>query len=297
MKVLIIGSKGFIGSYCLDYYRTKFQAWGCDVVVDYTDKSYFQMDSSLIDYDHVFENIQFDVCINCSGAANVYDSIINPRRDFFLNSVNVFLILDAIRKYRPNCKFLNLSTAAVYGNPMNLPVKETDRIQPVSPYGFHKMQAEEHCDNFFKIFRVNTCSARIFSAFGPGLKKQLFWDIYLKTKKESSIRFFGTGQETRDFIFIEDLVQALDAIVENSPFEGEKVNVASGIETSIEDAVETMLNELKWKESFSFIGQIREGDPINWSADISLLNSYGFKPEFSLKSGLKIYTEWLKENE
>lgn len=297
MKILIVGSKGFIGSYCLDYFNNKFQVWGCDVVVDYTDERYFLINTSLVDFDNIFKSNQFDVCINCSGAASVHDSVIDPSRDFFLNSVNVFLILDAIRKYSPNCKFLNLSTAAVYGNPINLPVKETDRIQPVSPYGFHKMQAEDHCDSFFKIFRINTCSARIFSAFGPGLKKQLFWDIYSKTKKGEAIRFFGTGQETRDFIFIEDLVQALDSIVKNAPFEGEKINVASGIETPIEVAVETMLNELKWKGHFSFIGQTRQGDPINWSADISLLNSYGFKPEFSLQNGLKIYSKWLKENE
>ena len=297
MKLLIIGSKGFIGSSCLDYFKSKFDVWGCDVVVDYTDERYFLMDSSLIDFDHVFKNIQFDICINCSGAASVYDSIINPRRDFFLNSVNVFLILDAIRKYNANCKFLNLSTAAVYGNPIDLPIKETDKIQPVSPYGFHKMQAEEHCDNFFKTFGLNTCSARIFSAFGPGLKKQLFWDIYSKTKKGDSIQFYGTGRETRDFIFIEDLVHALEAIVNNAPFEGEKINVASGIEISIKTAVIAMLNELKWKKNFSFVGQIRDGDPLNWCADISTLVSYGFKAEFSLQNGLKIYSAWLKENE
>ena len=71
-----------------------------------------------------FKQKQFDVCINCSGAASVPESVINPISDFHLNVVNVFKILDAIREYNPECKFLNLSSASVYGKPEKLPINE-----------------------------------------------------------------------------------------------------------------------------------------------------------------------------
>jgi len=186
MRILIIGSKGFIGSHCYKYFSEKeYNVSGCDVVIDYTEKKYFLIVASNSDFHTIFEKNSFDVCINCSGAANVSDSIKNPRRDFFLNTVNVFSILYASREYNPTCKFLNISSAAVYGRPIGLPIVESFKLNPISPYGIHKKISEEICSEFYNQFNINTCSIRIFSAFGPGLKKQLFWDIYKKSKKFS----------------------------------------------------------------------------------------------------------------
>ena len=144
MKILIIGSKGFIGSHAYRYFKEKHsETYSADVAVDYSDKNYFTIDSSNSDFNEIFEKISFDFCINCSGAASVPDSLVHTTRDFTLNTFNVFKILEAIKKHAPNCKFINLSSAAVYGNPKKLPITETDEISPISPYGFHKKMAEE----------------------------------------------------------------------------------------------------------------------------------------------------------
>ena len=235
----------------------------------------------------------FDVCVNCSGSANVSNSITHPRRDFLLNTANVFSILDAIREYNPECKFLNISSAAVYGRPVELPIGESCELNPISPYGTHKKLAEEICSEFFNYFNIKTCSIRIFSAFGPGLKKQLFWDIYKKSKIGNEIKLFGDGKESRDFIYIQDIVVAVEKIVNNADFKGECINVSSGIETTIKEAAETFINIINPNIKIVFNNIVREGDPKNWKANINKIKSIGFAPKIFLKEGLTNYYQWL----
>ena len=104
-SILIIGSKGFIGGHAYHYFSSlsaEYDCVGCDVAVDYNDSRYFQVDGTNCDYTELFEQFKFDVCINCSGAASVPDSIIHPLRDFTLNVFNVVKILDAIKRYAPS---------------------------------------------------------------------------------------------------------------------------------------------------------------------------------------------------
>lgn len=206
MKIIIIGSRGFIGNACVEYFRRDNEVWECDVVMDYDRPRYLFIEAVDSDFQEIFRDGEFDVCINCSGAANVPFSLEKPLHDFQLNTLNVFKILDAIRRYNPECKFLNLSSAAVYGNPVSLPVTESQAVAPVSPYGMHKAMAENICEEFYRFWGVSTCSVRIFSAYGPGLKKQLLWDISCKLLNDGPLHLFGTGEETRDFIYISDLV-------------------------------------------------------------------------------------------
>jgi UDP-glucose 4-epimerase len=204
-KILIVGSKGFIGSNLGKYLNilASVEVWGCDVVTDYGASNYYLIDASNSDFEELFQAHSFDICFNCSGSASVPDSLLHPLRDFYLNSLNVFKMAEAIRKYRPECKFLNISSAAVYGNPEQLPIKETAALMPISPYGYHKLQSENICEEFNRFYNIQTCSVRIFSAYGNGLKKQLFWDISQKLSKNNEVVLFGTGMESRDFIHID----------------------------------------------------------------------------------------------
>lgn len=295
MKVIIIGSKGFIGRYLQNYYIEKgYEVWGADVNSDYVNKQkYFLIDASNSDFSSVFQPLEFDICINCSGAADVSESIKNPLRDYYLNTVNVFKILEAIRKYQPVCKFINLSSAAVYGNPKQLPVIENSVPDPLSPYGIHKLQAEQICKEFHDFYQISTCSIRIFSVYGPGLEKQLFWDLYKKVKTGVTFNLYGTGNESRDFIYILDLVKAIDLVSEFSSFNADVINIASGREILIKDAVSVFCSFFNQDIRYFFSGEARGGDPVNWLADISKLYSFGFEPSFDIESGLRKYYEWV----
>jgi len=298
-KLVVIGSKGFIGKAVLHFFSLLegYDCWGCDIVVSHSEPQYFQIDATNSSYSELFENIHFDLCINCAGAASVPDSLINPLKDFSLNVLNVIRILDAIRKYVPNCKFINMSSAAVYGNPTTLPVTEFQMLAPISPYGIHKMQAEQLCTLYYNFWKIKTCSLRIFSAYGPGLKKQLFWDLYQKSLKANMVELFGTGKETRDFIYVDDIVQCIELAFKKAPFKGEAVNVANGYQCTIGEASSKIYDAIGWKGSIKFNNQVRPGDPLNWEADISTIREWGYVNKFDLKSGLEKYAKWLRELE
>lgn len=296
MNILVTGSKGFIGSHVKNYFSNKGHAvWGCDVIVEYNDPVYFLIDSTNAAYEDVFSQGAFDVCINCAGAASVPDSFSHPARDYHLNSLNVYKVLDSIRKHQPTCKFVNLSSAAVYGNPASLPVDESFPVEPLSPYGSHKLYSELICKEFYSYFNIKTCSLRIFSAYGPGLYKQLFWDWYQKITLSSNITLYGTGNESRDFIYIEDLVQAIECIVHKAPFNSEVINIGSGKEISIKEAIEVFRSAIGIDFNYTFNNNVRSGDPLNWRANIDILLSFGFEQKIDFREGIKHYVEWLRE--
>lgn len=292
MKILIIGSKGFIGSHLVSYFEREHEVWQCDVVTDYTSNRYMLIDASNSDFNEIFETQPFDVCINCSGAASVPDSLKHPYRDFLMNTTNVYAILNAIYTHCPSCKFINLSSAAVYGNPKVLPVSESAPIAPMSPYGHHKAIAETICREFAEQFGIQTCSLRIFSAYGNGLKKQIFWDMNSKMTDADEAIFFGDGDETRDFIHINDIAQAVDLTIKKTIFGGETINVANGEAITIRDAANLFAKLKGYRGKISFNGVVRAGDPRFWKADISILKSWGYKESMSMKEGLLNYIQW-----
>jgi dTDP-glucose 4,6-dehydratase/UDP-glucose 4-epimerase len=293
MKILIIGSEGFIGKHCSTYFRqighTLFEA----DVASITKPNYFIIAKTNSSFNELFASQQFDICINASGSAHVGFSFEKPDIDFELNVMNVHKLLVAIRTYNPLCKFINFSSAAVYGNPESLPIKEEAAKNPLSPYGFHKLQSEFLLKEYHRFFNIATCNLRIFSAYGPGLRKQLFWDLFQKSKQQENIKLFGTGEESRDFIYIDDLLEALQYIINQAPFDGESYNIASGKEIKIKEVAETFFTKLNPNLRYQFSGEQKIGDPDNWVADISKLKALGFKPKHSLSSGLEETVQWI----
>ncbi|WP_214071538.1 NAD-dependent epimerase/dehydratase family protein [Mucilaginibacter sp. dw_454] len=296
MKILVIGSKGFIGSHIYEYFKKSHEVWGADIIEDKSAKNYFLLSRQNTQYEEIFDNNQFDVCVNASGNGSVPISLNRPVFDFELNVTNTLKVLDAIRINNPTCKYISMSSAAVYGNPVSLPIEENTALIPMSPYGWHKLYAEQICKEYYYLYDLHTINLRLFSVYGENLKKQLFWDTYQKCKHTTEIELFGTGNETRDFIYVSDLLHAIDCIVKRGLFNGESVNVASGIETTIKEAATVFCEYVDKKIKVKFNKITKPGDPLNWRADIGVLRSWGFEPGFSITEGLKGTVAWLKEN-
>lgn len=295
MKILVVGSKGFIGSHCVDYFSKDNEVWGCDVMLDYNQPNYFFIESVDSNFNDIFLKNNFDVCINCSGAASVPFSLDKPLNDFNLNTLNVCKILDGIRQFNPECKYINMSSAAVYGNPERIPITESDRMAPVSPYGYHKVMAENICKEYSRFWGVKTCCLRIFSAYGSGLRKQIFWDMYHKFITQDNIELWGTGYETRDFIYISDIIRIIELAIFQSSFDGQSVNVANGEQVAISDVAMDFVKELNSLKHVSFNNSVRKGDPLNWQADITIIQSWGYKRTVSLEQGITKYVSWIEK--
>ncbi len=297
-NVLIVGSSGFIGSALSAYLSEKgYDVHGCDLVnLDVKGHlSHFHLAADEADSFYNIFSSPYDICINCAGAAKVSSSFERPLHDYELNTRIVFRILDAIRLESRSCRFVNLSSAAVYGNPASLPVQESSPLEPISPYGIHKHMSELICNEFHDHFGIQTCSVRIFSAYGPGLKKQLFWDLYQKARRDARVALFGTGEETRDFIMISDLVRVITLIAEQPAYHHRAVNVANGRQVTIKEAASQFLAAYDPGIELQFSGESKTGDPVHWEADISIIKDLGYEPEFSMESGLQAYVEWLKK--
>ena len=293
MKHLILGSTGFIGAALFRSMRSS----GLDVVgadiCDSTEMPFIRFDALNPDFKSLVKEAKPDVVINCTGAASVPDSFTAPLHDYLLNTARIAEMLEAIRLCAPTAKFVHFSSAAVYGNPEVSPVAETCKVKPLSPYGWHKFHAENICQEYYEMFGVETISLRVFSAFGPGLKKQIFWDIYNKALKSPTLELFGTGHETRDFIYVDDVAKAVMCVIDKGCFDGRAVNVASGIASTIRCAATSLLSSLRLQKAIVFSGSERLGDPLNWQADIQYLSSLGYTSDFTLEQGLEKVAAWM----
>jgi len=294
MKVLIVGSEGFIGKYCVHHFLSlNHETHGTDIfdlsqpIYHYTKKT------TDIDFYANLLAVEFDVVINCAGNGSVPISIENPVLDFELNCYETIKILDAIKTRSSQTKYIHLSSAAVYGNPTVIPLKENSPLNPISPYGYHKMIAEHICLEYVHSFNCNISIIRPFSVYGPGLRKQLFWDWYLKIiNTPNGIELIGTGNESRDFVFIDDLILAIDVIIQKASFLGEVYNIASGTEMFVKECAELFFKFPNRQYEYRFNGYRREGDPVNWKADISKLEALGFEPQYSLGAGIEKLQRW-----
>jgi UDP-glucose 4-epimerase len=216
----------------------------------------------------------------------------DPASDFNHSVMATFNLLDAMRLNAPGCRFLYPSSAAVYGNPSRLPVNESQKPNPISPYGFHKLICEQLAAEFHKVYGLPTAIVRIFSAYGVGLKRQVLWDICQKASAQNILLLQGTGNESRDFIHVSDIALAILLLAEKSPCKGDIYNLASGTETTIRGLQEIIVSELGLEIPVEFNGLVVPGDPINWRADVSRISLMGFRPEIDLREGVASYAKW-----
>lgn len=296
MSVLIIGSEGFIGTHLVEYFiQQEENVIGADIKA-VQKENYVQINPYEPDYDSIFAKYDFSLCINASGSANVKFSFAQPKTDFDSNTMTVFRLLNAISVHQPSCKFINLSSAAVYGNSSTKPLNENADCKPVSPYGYHKWYSELICKEYAELFKLNTCSARLFSVYGEHQKKLLFWDMWQKyLTNPTKIELFGTGDEARDFLYVKDVAKALYTIYINGNFDGTAINVASGVATSIEKVAEIFLKKLSNTVNYTFTQNVKLGDPDILAADTSKLALLGFTSTYQLNEGLEKYIQWLQE--
>ena len=296
--VLITGVAGFIGRYVAQYFSS--QGWFV-VGIDRASpenaplsnvSSYYNLHLPSAAFHDLVQKHSPDVCIHSAGRSSVGFSMTEPSSDFYDSTVLTFEILNVLRDRAPKCKFVLLSSAAVYGNPESIPVKETDLPAPISPYGFHKWQSEQLCLEFSRVYDIPTTSLRLFSAYGPGLRRQVLWDICQKIFIQKSIRLQGTGQESRDFIHAMDIARASTVVAARAPMRGEVYNVGSGQEVTIDELSRLILKASGSDLSPEYDGIVPPGIPRNWKADSSKIASLGFAPSIPLAEGVPSYVRW-----
>lgn len=296
--VLVTGSSGFIGSRIAnELVRAGHRVVGVDRrMVPHLRFEQIECDLLSMDLVGFLSSLAPEMVVHCAGNANVSVSVQNPSLDFESNTVVLHRLLNSIKASHLCPRFVFMSSAAVYGNPSALPIAEGTLSRPISPYGIHKKMCEDLCEYFARVEAIPAVVARIFSAYGAGLRKQLFWDLAAKIGKGGPVELFGTGNETRDFIHVNDVVRAVLLLLERG--EPKVYNIASGEETTIRTAASLLITSMKGSvDRLRFNGMVKEGDPLYWRADVSSLQSLGFKTSMHMEAGLEDYAHWILAEE
>jgi len=314
-KIIVTGGAGFIGSHCTDLLIQKGHrvlvldnlSFGkkenLNLKADFikTDLCDFRKtENAIVDFNpsHIFH---FAANATTKSSAMGWNDPIN---DYKINMVGTLNLLESIRKNNFNTHLIYASTAAIYGEPENVPIDEEHATEPLSPYGISKLAGEKYCKAYSKECGLRTTIIRIFNTYGPRQPRYVMYDqikkMLGKTESDNYFEVLGTGEQLRDYAYVTDTIDAFYKVMshpENSS--GETFNVAGGNKYAIKDLIIELKNILN-KEYLNevYTGKSWKGDLKKLWADTSKIhNALGWKPKVDINNGLKKLTEWIKNNE
>ena len=307
-KYLITGGAGFIGSTLANYLSKENSVIVIDDLSMGKEENLIKSsklqfingsvtDSELMN--DILSNNTFDYVFHLAAIASVADSVERPVETHQVNFESVLMLLELIRKYQKDLKRLVFSSsAAVYGDEPTLPKKEESVIRPLTPYAVDKFAAEQYVLDYNHLYGVKTSAVRFFNVYGPNQNPEspysgvisILVDRYKKIQKGEDTQFilFGEGSQSRDFVFIEDVVQALLLVAKKEESLGKQFNVGTGIATTLNGLIEIIDRTLGFKLPLEHEAE-RDGDIKESVADISRLKSLGFTPSFSVREGMNKY--------
>lgn len=304
MSVLVTGCNGFLGRLLVSFYKQEMgqccyglgKASPENAPLFLLDK-YSQTLLPSPNVSKLIAELKPSLLIHAAGRSSVPLSVRNPIEDYQSGPPVVMQLLDSIRLHSPHTKFIFLSSAAVYGEPLVMPISEDCPPNPISPYGYNKLQSELIVTEYACLYGIRAVSVRIFSAYGPGLKKQFLWDFCNKAVSgPDRIELYGTGNETRDYIYGKDICRAINCIDRSAPFAGEHINICSGESVTISSLSHSLASALSVDVEISFSGSALQGSPAFWQGQNSLLKSMGYVSSVRLDEGLVRYVQWYLAN-
>ncbi|MEM2179051.1 MAG: NAD-dependent epimerase/dehydratase family protein, partial [Candidatus Methanomethylicaceae archaeon] len=216
------------------------------------------------------------------------------KNPILVNEVNVVGSLNVLKiAIEENVdKFIYASSCAIYGEAENLPIKEEDKLNPLSPYASSKISVEYYCKVFYKAYGLKTICLRYFNVYGPRQKTGEYAGVIpifiqrIKNNKPPII--YGDGKQTRDFVYVKDVVDASIKALEKEEAVGEIFNIGSGEAITINQLAETLLKILGKEKLKPIYKKERIGDIKNSYANIEKAKKIlGYKPKYTLIDGLK----------
>ncbi len=302
LRVLVTGGAGFIGSHLVD----RLLAEGFEVIVldnlrsgsldnvrRHVGEGGFRFVQGDVRDARLVDGLVGDVdCVfHLAALVSVPESVRDPVLTHDIN-VNGTLNLLKASVDRGVERFVYASSCAVYGNAEQMPIKEGCPTRPMSPYGVSKLTAEGYVRKYFEDFGLETVCLRYFNVYGP---RQAYSDysgvitqFINRVRKGLPLMVFGDGEQTRDFVYVEDVVEANMLALKSGKAAGEVFNIGTGVATSINQLAETLLDIADKRDLKILHYRAREGDIRHSVADISKAKEkMGYSPKVTLREGLK----------
>ncbi|MCW4047176.1 MAG: dTDP-glucose 4,6-dehydratase [Candidatus Bathyarchaeota archaeon] len=312
MKVLVTGGLGFIGSNFCRHMLTKY----ADIELVNLDKIGIGANPANlhdIENDKRYAFIKGDICnpqlidkairnvdavVNIAAETHVDRSIADPNMFLQNNTVGTFTLLEAMRKHNHKAKLVQVSTDEVYGEALEGSFTENDPPNPSNPYSASKAAADMFVLSYCKTYGLNASITRCTNNFGPyQLPEKLIPKTIIRALRNLHVPIYGSGTNIRDWIYVEDHCEAVDAVLHKGKT-GEVYNVSAGNEVMNVEIAKKILSILKKPESLITFVEDRPGHDIRYSLDSSKIRAQlGWRPKFSFKQSLESTIHWYVENE
>jgi len=311
MKILITGGVGFIGSHLCEKYVSEGETVFCldnfengdlrNIYALLTHKKFKLVHGDVRD-PNLLEKImpEVDAIIHLAAQIHVERSIVEPKLTYDVNVLGTLNVLETARRYDVE-KIIHTSTSEVYGSAQNLPMNENHPLCSPHPYGASKIAADRLCYAYIQTYGMNICIARPFNTFGPKQKDHGYGGaISIFTKRVLSGQppvIYGDGNQTRDYMYINDLVRAYDLILKNSKSLKEVINFGTGKDIKILDLANEIIKLCNKKRKMKPVHVAsRPGEIAQMMADYSKAKKLlGWEPKYTLERGLKEFIDWYKK--
>lgn len=299
MKVLVAGGYGFIGSYVSNrLYKEGHDVYVLDNLssgnadnIQFRHK-FFQLNVENEECETIFRSNTFDTVVYAVSNANVMSSISKPIKDSLTSMIGLENFLHLCGKYNVP-KFVFLSSAAVYGEKEEFPIKEDAKCDPISPYGYHKLLGEDLCKKWSEIYHFSTITLRLSNVFGPrgnqSVERGVISEFIDRIIEQRDFSVFGDGNQSRDFIYIEDVADSIYRVI-TSDISG-TYNLSSGTSESINELIDHLagINQIP-----NIINKgVRNGEIVHSVLDNhKLARDLDWVPKYSIQEGLDKAFRW-----
>ncbi|MEM2111041.1 MAG: SDR family oxidoreductase [Candidatus Bathyarchaeia archaeon] len=312
-QILVTGGAGFIGSHLVDKLLNEgyavtvvdnFYSGNPKNIVHHQNKEDFHLiKGDIRDYDLIKNAIKgMDAVFHEAAIVSVPLSVKDPILTIDVNVKGTLNVLKAASKFGVK-RFIYASSAAVYGDLKPHKKSEDAALNPTSPYGVSKLQAENYVKSFHGLYGLETISLRYFNAYGPRQQVNvqnnysgvitIFVD---RISKNMPPIIFGDGEQTRDFVYIDDIVEANMLALNVSEASGEIFNIGTGTPISINQLAEVLKRTIKKENLKNIYADPRPGDILHSYADIRKAKEIlKFQPKVPLEEGLFRLIEWYRK--
>ena len=310
MRALVTGAAGFIGSTLVDQLLQKgYEVVGLDCFIDYYPRSLKERNLANARRDPRFRFVEasvvdvrlapllegVDVVFHQAAQAGVRASWGDDFRIYSDNNVFATQRLLEACKAGAVKKVVYASSSSIYGDTDDLPMREASRPQPVSPYGVTKLAAEHLTWLYWKNYGLATVALRYFTVYGPRQRPDMAFHRFIKAVlTDEPIRLYGDGDQTRDFTYVDDIVD-VNLAAAGSAGGGRVYNVGGGSRTSVNEVI-AIIGALVGREPRVEHLTPQKGDVRHTAADTSLARAeLGYSPRVSLREGLAREVAWIRE--
>ena len=303
MKILVTGGAGFIGSHATDFFLRE----GHEVhVVDdlssgrlanISDNAVFhQLDISDPKTALLIQNEKFEVLAHFAAQINVRHSVADPVFDAQVNVLGLLRLMEAGRKSGLKKMIFASTGGAIYGEPDYTPQDEEHAIRPKSPYGLSKLTSEKYLQYYEQVYGIASTSLRFANVYGPRQNAKgeagVIAIFISKLLAGETVFIYGDGNQTRDYVYVEDVVEAMRVALEKN--EGGTYNIGTGVETS----VNTLYDRLKTIISSNATARHEPGRPGEQKRSVlsfdKILRELEWRPSITVQEGLVRTVEWFK---